>query len=525
MRNSITNMISAILSSIRYMMRRAIITYQFYNPEIRMGSCVARYARQNYPELMVTPMSPENFYTVARSMFTSVAGYFTEMITDNRVEVQAERQRIGSKIADITTSELDDFKSAAPEAQQEYFSTSAQPGLETSPVFVTPAPHQQQYQQGREHYPQQHQVIQPLQHQQLQHQQLLHKHLKHPETKYSQTQQQLQPVTASSFNALGSLSMLPQPFQQRQQFPPRYRNIRRSAAGNILAYDDNDYTDTSSQSRSFAISSSRSINMPFTFNERIFLPTASSIRRRSVGGTLMTPTSSDNINYDGPWAAGDNQSSASNIVTTNHNATAVTENANLLVPKIFSENNLNVKQSNKKQNEELSIAYDGPKQFTAADTMLPLPLPLPPPPPTAPPQYVRLDVYDPLPSQPQTQLQPPTKADLKFKVGHNNDDNDISNVDIDDEEGVVMSAEDDDNAKNGNTIDGENSTSSSDNTASGGGGGIGGTLANLFDFENIILESLGFTGKEVKTPSLTRCTQSYIMHILWRSLESLVKPL
>lgn len=506
-------MIAAIFGSIRYMMRRAIITYQFYNPEIRMGGCVVRYARQNYPELMVGPMSPENFYTVARSMFTSVSGYFTEMITDNRVEVQAERQRIGSKIADITSSELNDFKTPAPKDQQQYFGTPFQSGLVTSPVFVTPAPHQQQYNQGRDNQLIQAQKPQQL-NQQVQYQQLLHKQLQHPETIYSQSQQHDRP---STFNPLNSLDMLP------QQFPPRYRNIRRSAAGNILAYDDNDYIETPSLSRSFAISSYRSISMPFTFNDR-FLPMVSSIRRRSVGGTLMTPTSADNLNYDGPWEAGDNQSSASNTATAHNNATAVTENANLPVPKIFSENNLNVKQSNKKENEELFVAYVGPKQFTAADTMLPLPLP---PPSTAPPQYVRLDEgLNRLPSPPQSQLQPPTTADLNFKVGHNDDENYISNVDIDDEEGVVMSAEDDDNAKNGNTIDGENDTSISDNTASGGdgGGGIGGALANLFDFENIILESLGFTAKEVKTSSLTRCTQSYIMHILWRWVETLLKP-
>lgn len=520
MRNSITNMIAAIISSIRYMMRRAIITYQFYNPEIRMGGCVVRYARQNYPELMVAPMTPENFYNVARSMLSSVSGYFTEMITDNRVDVQAERQRIGSKIADITTSELDDFKTPAlqiAQDHQQYFGTPIPPGSVTSPVFVTPAPHQQQYQQGREN-----QLIHTQKHQQqdqAQSQQLLHKKLQHPEPKYSQSQQQHLPSTTSSFNPLSSLTMLPQQFQQHQQFPPRYRNIRRSAAGNILAYDDNDYIDTPSQSRSFAISLSRSINMPFTFNEHRFLSTVSSNRRRSVGGTLMTTsTSSDNLNYDGPWAAGDNQSSASNIVTATQTATAVTENANFPVPKTFSENNLNVKQSNKKENEELSVAYVGPRQFTAADTMLPLP-----PPPTAPPQYVRLDAgQNRLPSQPQSQLQPPTTAALNFKVGHN--DNDISNVDIDDEEGVVMPAENDDNAKNGNTIDGENSTSSSGNTVSGGGGGgIEGTLANLFDFENIISESLGLTAKEVKSSSLTRCTQSYILHIMWRSLETLLK--
>lgn len=512
MRNSITNMISAFISSIRYMVRRVIITYQFYHPEIRMGGCVVRYARQNYPELIVAPMTPENIYNVARSMLTSVTGYFTEMVTDNRVEVQAERQRIGSKIADITTSELDGFKTPAPAetaaSEQQYFGHPLQHGLVTSPVFVTPAPHQEQYQQRRAD-----RLIQP-QEQQVHSPQLLHKQLLHTEPKYLQTQQQQQqPSRVSSFNPISSMSTLP------QQFPQRYRNIRRSAAGNILAYDDNDYIDTHSQSRSFEISPSRSIHIPLTFNEHRFLPAVISIRRRSVGGTSTTPTSSDNINYDGPWTAGDNQSSASDIGTANNNATAVTENANFPASKIFFENNLNVKQSNKKENEELSGAYVGPRQFTVADTMLPLPLP---PSSTAPPQYVRLDEgQNRLPSPPQSQLQPPTTADLNFKVGHNDDDNDISNVDINGEEGVVMSAEDD-NAKNGNTIDGENSTSSSDNAA--GGGGIGGALANLFDFENIILESLGLTPKEVKTSSLTRCTQSYIMHILWRSLETLLTP-
>ncbi|KAJ6641516.1 Helicase SEN1 [Pseudolycoriella hygida] len=84
---------------------RTFIQLVLYHPELELGRCVIKYTRTMYPGLPQISLSYENISNYLRGLYFSIYNYINEMINENRQDIQAERQRIGMKVAEITLND------------------------------------------------------------------------------------------------------------------------------------------------------------------------------------------------------------------------------------------------------------------------------------------------------------------------------------------------------------------------------------------------------------------------------------
>lgn len=98
-------MLKSALYSVRFFIRTALGMYEWYNPELKFGGCMIEYARSQYPELKGFTFSYENVFTFLKGIYGSFYGHVNEMIDEYRQETINERDRIGSKIVQITAAD------------------------------------------------------------------------------------------------------------------------------------------------------------------------------------------------------------------------------------------------------------------------------------------------------------------------------------------------------------------------------------------------------------------------------------
>ena len=97
--------LQAALYSLRFLLKNIIVTYEWYNAELKFGGCMMKYARTQYPDFMQTVLSYDNIMAFIRTAYMSLFGHVKEMFDENRQETIIERERIGSKIEQITSND------------------------------------------------------------------------------------------------------------------------------------------------------------------------------------------------------------------------------------------------------------------------------------------------------------------------------------------------------------------------------------------------------------------------------------
>lgn len=416
-------MINEIFGGLRYTLRSMFLTYNFYHPELHLGGCVLKYARRQYPELMQAPMTTDNVVTIVRTMYSQLSGYLKEMVDENRQEVQAERERIGAKVADLTAP------SSAATIQDSSVSASVPVSVPQFTPIQAPTP--------------------------------------------------LPPISHQPNN--------PQPFQVPTVSALKYRSIRRSATGDILDAEIQDegvelLQPNPMEINAFATNNeARDASQPTYLNQNYYYNKPSayqrqlSANRNNYNVARHFPATTSRFVYKGNLNAKRGPRQFTDVTIEQQ------QQQQLLKPVI------------------LQMEWASPAQKWGNELEEQTPSQLPPPPP--PPKTLQTPYVEKL----NVKASSSSNADkddsfsnemLPATTNHIDDDND-------DVDGVVM-------AYDGGVAEAISAGSGEDGIV---------VPSTLFDFENIILESFGFNAKEVKSFSLARCAQSYVLNIMWRMVE------
>lgn len=368
----------------------AIVRYQ---PELELGGCVMKYTRTLYPELMQMRLSYENVSKYLRSLYFAIYGYITEMINENRQDIEREQQRIGIKVAEMTLHDVSSPSHSPPSTISSTASSSS--SISSSRPINHVKSSLYNYNDGNFNYVQK---FRPLFSN--------HRDANDLNPKFSIAQNYENDMeVAQSFN----------------DFSPRTRSM------DILNFDKNHFLANSINAKEYDANKSFSLETEVPFDLEKFetkhsdnynLPTADS----SSSSVILSTTSADI--FDLP---------------------ETDKNGKFSKTLAVLENNLNVKESHKRDGKpnKFSVMYIGPRQFST--------------------DY-------------QDDMSPSLDDTPTLELNKNSNSND-------DEKG----AGDDD--------------------------------SNIFDFENVILESFGFNAKAVKSSSLARCIRGYVKNLFHRTFE------
>lgn len=423
-------MLSEIFGGLRYTLRSMFITYNFYHPELHLGGCVLKYARRQYPELMQAPMTTDNVITIVRTMYAQLTGYVQEMIDDNRQEVQAQRERIGAKVADLTAPSSENESNAVPQ----FTPIQAPTPL---PVIQHPGPYHQQNNNQPSAHP-------------------------------FQIPQAPLPATAAAAP------------------PLKYRSIRRSATGDILEAEFDEGVEE--------------FQRP---------PSAMEINAFVASNNVVTSSDAMRNYYHRPSSSDEATIRQQYLRQNDFNGAA-----RQFPSSAFFNRNLNSKPYRKREIAPIMVGTDGRRQVIMSDlTIEQL-------------QHQQLGVVS-TANDKQWDTSSATHMNVQ-KTPY---------MDMGDETNIVNNAVDKDDTSFANDISMTTTTSNhiddddNDGVVMEDDGGVADAISagsgedaikvpsTLFDFENIILESFGFNAKEVKSFSLSRCAQSYVLNIMWRMLE------
>lgn len=369
-----------------------------YHPELALGGCVMKYTRTLYPELMQMRLSYENVSKYLRSLYFAIYGYITEMINENRQDIENEQQRIGIKVAEMTLHDVSST-SFSPSPTTILSTASSSSSISSSRPINHVKSSAYNYNDGNFNYVQK---FRPL----FSH----HRDANDFNQKFSITQNYENELeVAQSFN----------------DFSPRTRSM------DIFKFDKNNFRPNSINAKEYDASKSFSLETEVPFDLEKF-------------------ETKHSDNYNVPAADSSSSSSSSAILSTTSSANTFDLPENDRIGKFSKtlavlENNLNVQESHKRDGKpnKFSVMYIGPRQFSA--------------------DY-------------QDDMSPTLDDTPTLDLNKNSNSND-------DEKG----AGDDD--------------------------------SNIFDFENVILESFGFNAKAVKSSSLARCFRGYVKNLFQRTFE------
>lgn len=362
-----------------------------YHPELKLGGCVMKYTRTLYPELMQMRLSYENVSKYLRSLYFAIYGYITGMINENRQDIHSEQQRIGIKVAEMTSHDVSS-SSFYPPSPITATTASSSSGISSSSRPINHGKSSlRNYNDGNFNYVQKFRPFLSY----------------HRDANHLNYENELE--VAQSFNDFSS----------------------RTRSMDILKFDKNNIRPNSINAKGYydANESLHSLETEIPFDLEKF-----------------ETKHSDNV----PAADSSSSSVILSTISSAHTFDLLESDKNgkltetLAVPP---ENNLNVKESHERNGKpnKFSVMYIGPRQFST-------------------------DYQDDMsPSLDDT----PT-LDLN-KNSYSNDD--------------------------------------------GKGAGDGDGDSNIFDFENVILESFGFNAKAVKSSSLALCIRGYVINLFQRTFE------
>lgn len=379
----------------------AMLLFRYY-PELKLGRCVMKYTRTLYPELMQMRLSYDTVSKYLRSLYYAIYGYISEMINENRQDIENEQRRIGLKVTqmtlhDVTSSSLFQPPAALPSTASSPLSISS-----SQPINHVKSPSPYNYNDGNFNYMQK---FRPLFSN--------HRDANHLNPNFSTKQNyENELAVAQSFN----------------DFSPRTHSM------DVLKFDKNNFFSNSINAKEYDTNKSFLLESEVPFDLKKF-----------------ETKHSDNYNVPSSSAvAADLSSSSSSVILSTSTTTTsadtfdraeIDKNGKFSKTLAALENNLNVEESQKPNT--FSVMYIGPRQFSTdyQDDMSPA-----------------LD--------------------------------DTPTLDLN---------------KNSNGYDDEK--------------GAGDDDSNIFDFENVILESFGFDAKAVKSSALFRCISSYVINLFRRTFE------
>lgn len=87
------------MEPLRAIAKRALSSYDRYQPELKFSTCMMKYARKQYPEMM-RQIRMRNIGKIGYNMYTAVRELLTNAMNDG--ESMVERGRIGTKVAQMT---------------------------------------------------------------------------------------------------------------------------------------------------------------------------------------------------------------------------------------------------------------------------------------------------------------------------------------------------------------------------------------------------------------------------------------
>lgn len=356
-----------------------------------------KYTRTLYPELMQMRLSYENVPKYLRSLYFAIYSYITDMINENRQDIENQQQRIGIKVAEMT---LHDVSSNSPTTLFKAISSPRPINHVTSSLYNYNDGNYNDgnYNDGNFNL----QKFRPV----------------FSNNRYHETNH-LKPKVSITQNYENELEVA----QNFNDFSPRTRRM------DIFKLDKNNFLTNSINGnendthKSFSLESEVPIDLEkFETNQsnNYNMPTADSSSSSTSVIPSTTTTSATNI-FDMP---------------------ETTKNKKFSQTLAVLENNLNVKESHKRDEKpnKFSVMYSGPRQFST-------------------------DYLDTSPSL-----------------------DDAPTLDLN---------------KNSNSNDDEKGAGDS----------------NIFDFENVILESFGFNAKAVKSSPLARCVRTYVINLFRRTFE------
>lgn len=98
------SVLSSLFQVFRYLFRHIYEGVHHYRPEIRLGRCMVKIARKQYPELRQR-LSYDNMWKFAVRMFEDVSTYASDVLTENQSEEWLRRERIATKVMQLTEEE------------------------------------------------------------------------------------------------------------------------------------------------------------------------------------------------------------------------------------------------------------------------------------------------------------------------------------------------------------------------------------------------------------------------------------
>lgn len=377
----------------------AMLLFRYY-PELKLGSCVMKYTRTLYPELMQMRLSYDTISKYLRSLYYAIYGYITGMINENRQDIENEQRRIGLKVTEMTLHDVTSSSFSQPPATLPSMASSPLSISSSQPINHVKSASPYNYNGGNFNYIQK---FRPL-------------FSNHRDANH------LNPNFGTKQNYENELEVA----QSFNDFSPRTHSM------DVLKFDKNNFLSNEINAKEYDTNKSVPLESEVPFDLEKF----------------ETKHSDYNYNVPSSAAAADLSSSSSSVILSTSTTSANTfdraeidKNGKFSKTLAALENNLNVKESQKPNT--FSVMYIGPRQFS-------------------------------------TDYQDDMSPDL----------DDTPTLDLN---------------KNSNGNDDEK--------------GAGDDDSNIFDFENVILESFGFNAKAVKSSALFRCISSYVINLFRRTFE------